>query len=35
MSLQIQQLSHHDALKEFDSEVNVDWVACRLLRMES
>ena len=34
MPLQIQQLNHHDALIEFDSEVDVEWVVQKLLMME-
>ena len=34
MLLRIQQLSHHDVQIEFDSEVDVEWVAQKLLRME-
>ena len=34
MPLQIQQLNYHDVLIEFDSEVDVEWVAQKLLRIE-
>ena len=34
MPLQIQWLKHHDVLIEFDSEVDVEWVVQKLLRME-
>ena len=34
MPLRIQWLSHHDMLREFDSKVDVEWVAQKLLRME-
>ena len=32
--VQIQQLSHHDILIEFNSGVDVEWVVQKLLRME-
>ena len=32
--LQILWLNYHDVLIEFDSEVDVEWVAQKLLRME-
>ena len=34
MPLLIKQLSHCDVLIEFDSEVDVEWVVQKLLRME-
>ena len=34
MPLWIQWLNHHDVLIEFDSEVDVEWVAQKLLRIE-
>ena len=34
MPLQNQQLNYQDALIEFDGEVDVQWVAPKLLRME-
>ena len=34
MPLRIQQLSHCDMVIEFDREVDVDWVAQKLLSME-
>ena len=34
MPLQIQQLNYHNVLIEFDSEVDVGWVAQKLSRME-
>ena len=34
MPLWIQQLNYPDVLIQFDSEVNVEWVALKLLRME-
>ena len=34
MPLQIQQLNYHDVLILFGSEVDVEWVAQKLLRME-
>ena len=34
MPLQIQQLNYHYVLIEFDSKVDVEWVAQKLLRVE-
>ena len=34
MPLKIQWVNYHDALIEFDSEADVEWVAQKLLRME-
>ena len=34
LGVRIQQLSYHDVLIEFDREVDVRWVAQKLLRME-
>ena len=34
MPLQIQQLNHHDLLTKFYSEVDVEWVVQKLLRMK-
>ena len=34
MPLWIQQLNYHDVLIEFNSDVDMEWVAQKLLRME-
>ena len=34
MPLQIQWLNHCDVLIEFDSEVDIEWVVQKLLRVE-